>query len=521
MFCMRQAFATFKSSMCLGVLIAVALLPVEQAAAVDEGVSVTVYSSADPAGFDPQQFIAQQRVGFGATFAWQVPGFGVVKEVRTLDVAKGISSLEFTDVAQFIDPTTVSFVDLTDDRTRVLEQNFQFDLVSPEKLMERYLDQNITVHVQEGEDVSVVEGRLLASRDGSLIIRLEDGSLQVIPSDRAWVTLPGGTATDSLLTRPTLTWIVDSPTGGSHTVRTTYQTSGMTWRSDYNLVLSDDDSSGDLTAWVTLMNLSGATFDNARLKLVAGDVQRVQPSMNKLGAVRRGGIVEAMAEDGFSEQSFFEYHLYTLSRPTDLKLNSTQQLALFPPVSGIDVTKTLVFAPTVLANYQHGREPLTNASAAFQGKGKVQVLVSFANSKENRMGMPLPAGKVRAYKQDPADGTLEFIGEDMIDHTPRNESVQIKLGDSFDVVAERTVMDFKLDKSRKTMQETIRVQIRNQKAVAQSVLVRERLYRWKQWKITSIDGARYEKVDSNTIKFDLEVKPESSSTVTYTVEYTW
>ena len=205
-----------------------------------EGVSLTVYSSADPAGFNPQQFIQQQRMS-GQDNVWGVPGYGVVKVVRRVAVPKGLGELAFTDVAAWIDPTTVSFNDLDDAKTTVLEQNFQFDLVSPSKLMERYLGRSVTLAVAMGQSVSNVTGELLSANQGQLVLRTSDG-LKIVPMQGAQVMLgelPGG-----LLTKPTLVWKLASETGGDHLVRTTYQTAGMTWRADYNIVLDGADKKG-------------------------------------------------------------------------------------------------------------------------------------------------------------------------------------------------------------------------------------------------------------------------------------
>ena len=339
--------------------------------------------------------------------------------------------------------------------------------------------------------------------------------MRIVPVEGSQVSLPelpGG-----LLTKPALLWKLQAGKGGEHRIRATYQTAGMTWRSDYNLVLGADDASADLTAWVSLMNLSGISFDNARLKLVAGDVQRVQPQPPMM----RGRMVPAMADSaaaGFEEQAFFEYHLYTLPRRTDLPANSTQQLTLFPPVSGFEVEKELLYAPTL--GMGGWGQPMTERGVAPSGESKASVFVSFVNKASNRLGMPLPAGKVRVFKQDPKDGTLEFIGEDMIDHTPRNETVRLRLGEAFDVVGERKVVDFSIDTARKAMSETIEIEIRNQKEAAQRVIVRERLYRWRNWKIAE-STPEFRKLDASTVEWTVEVPAEGRRTIRYRVDYSW
>jgi hypothetical protein len=480
-----------------------------------EGTSLTVYSSADPAGFDPQQYIQQQRMN-GMDNVWGVPGFGVVKDVRRLALPKGVGELAFTDVAAWIDPTTVSFVDLDDAKTTVLEQNFQFDLVSPTKLMERYLGREISLAVTMGEGVSNVSGTLLSANQGQIVLKTAEG-VKIVPMQGAQVQLgelPGG-----LLTKPTLVWRLASESGGDHLVRTTYQTAGMTWRADYNIVLDDADRSGAITAWVTLMNLSGASYPNTELKLVAGEVNKVQSRGG--GVMARGMRMEAMAmadAAGFVEKEFSDFHLYTLPRRTDVLQNSTQQIALFPPVSGFKVKRELVF--DFAGGIGAPGSPILDRDFGVASKQNPSILVSFENRKDNSLGMPLPAGKIRVYKEDSADGTLEFVGEDLISHTPRNETVKIRLGEAFDVVGERTRTDFTIDNAAKRMTETFRIEVRNQKSSAQKVRVLERLYRWTNWKIEN-QNTPFEKLDSGTVVFDLDIPSEGRKTIEYKVTYTW
>ena len=479
--------------------------------------SLTIYSSADPAGFDPTRYVAQQRNGFTPNAAWQVPGFGVVKQLRTFDLESGRNTVSFTDVAAFLDPTTVGFSDLTDPGTSVLEQSFQFDLVSPSKLLEKYLDRRIRAQVPMGDTSRSVEGVLLSSTQGRLVIKTDKG-IEIVDAEGTQIGLTE--LPEGFLTRPTLVWDLLAGQDGAHRIRTTYQTAGLTWRADYNLVLNAEDTSADLTAWVTLLNLSGTAYPDTQLKLVAGDVQRIQPDRprNFGSPVARGGAMEMAADAGFEEQSFFEYHLYTLPRRTDVASNSTQQITLFPSVSGADITKELVYEPTARMGF--GREPYTNQGFVPSGPNKIGVFVAFRNTEANRLGMPLPKGRIRAYKQDPKDGTLEFIGEDLIDHTPRNETVRIKLGNSFDVVGERKIVDFKLDKARRTMSETVEIEVRNQKKVVQNVVVREHLYRWRTWEIAQRNEA-FEKLDANTVEWRLKIAPEGTGRIRYEVVYTW
>jgi hypothetical protein len=410
----------------------------------------------------------------------------------------------------------VSFSDLEDPSTTVLEQNFQFDLVSPSKLMERYVGQQVSMVVPMGEEPSRIAGTLLSANQGQLVVQTTDG-IRIAPLGAAQVelgALPGG-----LLTKPTLVWKLAGKEGGEHLVRTTYQTAGMTWRADYNLVLDGSDAKAGITAWVTLMNLSGASYPDTELKLVAGNVQKVEAPRPRMRAMAMElAMADAAGAAGFQEKEFFEYHLYTLPRRTDVLQNSTQQIALFPPVADFKVTKQLVL--DLAGGVGDPGQPIVDRDFVVARKGNPSVLVSFENKKDNALGMPLPAGKVRVYKEDPADGTLEFVGEDLIQHTPRNETVKVRLGEAFDVVGERTRTDFTIDQGAKRMTETIAVEVRNQKPRAQRVRVLERPYRWTNWSISG-NSSDFTKLDASTVAFDVEVPAEGKVTVKYTATYTW
>ena len=500
---------------------ALLLVPMAAWAADEDGPSVTIYSSADPAGFDPQQFIAQQRMGYNPFYANQVPGFAVVRETRLAKLAAGVTDLKFTDVAEFIDPTTVSILDLTDAAgTSVMEQNFQFDLASPTKILDRYVDRDIG-YVQEKDGLVVKQwtGRLLSSNQGQLVVQTPEG-LRFLSYADPGIRLPS--LPDGLITRPTLLWKLNSATGGDHKMRTTYQTQGMTWRADYNVVLAADDKTADVGAWVSLLNLCGATFKGARLKLIAGDVQRIQPQGGRGGYPSAPMAAKAMREEsGFEEKAFFEYHLYTLPRRTDVLDQTTQQLTLFPTARGVATEKVLVYYGLPEAgNWSFFPSPQQDRAFGSQSNPKVDVYVRLRNSKDNHMGMPLPKGKVRVYKQDDADGTLEFIGEDLIDHTPKDETVLVKLGQAFDVVGERTQTDFKVDTVRDWMDDTYRITLKNHKDAAVKVIVKENLFRWVNWEVTAKSDP-FTKVDARTIHFEVEVPANGEKVVTYTAHYSW
>lgn len=478
------------------------------------GNALTIYSTARPGAISPELY---RNGGRGQP----VPGYAVVRHERDLALSRGRNSVRFSDVAAQIDPTTVTFESLTDPRgTSVVEQNFQFDLVSQEKLLHKYIDRSISVDQVRGSGVESFSGTLLSTA-GALVLRREDGSIQTLPHNAGvkLPELPGG-----LITRPTLVWDIAANRAGTHKSRVSYQTAGITWWADYNLNYSEGVSANlcklDVNAWVSILNQSGAGYADARLKLVAGDVQRVQPAGRVQPApMAARAMVQESAARGFEEKAFFEYHLYTLGRATTLPDNSTKQIELFSAARGVPCEKTLVYYG-LAPGYGFGGSPITDRNYGTQSNKKVDVYLGFRNAQEHNMGMPLPAGRIRVSKLDDADGTLEFIGEDTVDHTPRNEKVLIRLGSAFDVVGERRQVNFSIDTGRKTMSEEIEVKVRNQKKQAVTVVIKENLYRWTNWQIAQ-KTHDFQKQDARTVHFPVKITAGGEAVVRYTVHYTW
>jgi hypothetical protein len=501
------------------------IVPLCGHAAADEppgSTALTIYSNAAPGAIPPELYRPAPQGGeYRAPYAGQIPGYAVVKQERALTLDKGHSSIRFSDVAAQIDPTTVSFESLTDPNgTHVLEQNYQFDLVSTAKLLERYIDRTITVEQTVGNAVTTATGTLL-STSGGVVLKDANGGVQIVNgySNVRLPELPGG-----LITKPTLVWDIDTDKPGAHRARVSYQTGGMTWWADYNLVFAEgkDANSGvlDVGAWVSIINQSGASYGDAKLKLIAGDVHRAPVRAAAGGRADMMVAKQMRAEAGFEEKAFFEYHLYTLGRSTTLPDNSTKQLELFPSARGVPCDKVLVYYGLSEGYRGVFGSPVTDRSLGAESNKKVDIYLRFKNAKDHGMGMPLPSGRVRVSKLDPADQTLEFIGEDTIDHTPKDEPVLIKLGSAFDVVGERKQTDFKIDTARNTMEETIEITLRNHKDEPVTVLVKENLYRWTNWTIAQ-KSQDFEKVDARTIQFPVQLKKDGAATVRYSVHYTW
>jgi hypothetical protein len=302
-----------------------------------------------------------------------------------------------------------------------------------------------------------------------------------------------------------------------------YQTGGITWWADYNLIFSEgaDANSGfvDVGAWVSLLNQSGARYEDAKLKLIAGDVNRVQADLGNIVVTgSRMAMMEKAADAGFEEKAFFEYHLYTLGRPATIPNNSTKQLELFSQATRVPAKKRLVYYGADFGGYYGG--PMMDREFGPSSNTKVDVWLSFRNDKASGMGMPLPAGRIRVSQQDKADGSLEFIGEDKIDHTPKDEDVRVKLGTAFDVVGERRQTDFVLNTKGRVMEEAFEIKLRNHKEQAVEVIVRENLYRWSQWSLIQ-QSVPSEKKDARTVEFPVRVAAGGEAIVTYRVRYTW
>ncbi len=442
--------------------------------------------------------------------------FGVVREKRNVEVPDKLGAIRFGDVAAQIDGTSVQFKSLTDPTATVLEQNYEYDLVSADKLLQKYIDKQITVLTKDGSRYS---GNLLSFDGNQLVIRQfgEKGDLVMVQRGDNVKDIEFGALPEGLITKPTLVWKLATEKPGKQLIEVAYQTGGLNWYADYNAVLNAKDTQMDFAGWVTIENKSGATYKDARLKLIAGDVRRVQPMAQGTMPLKMA-LSEAAPAPGFEEKAFFEYHLYTLQRATTVAENQTKQIELLK-TADVPVKKVYLYDGAPQFRFYGGLN--TNAGyGSEESNKKVNVIIEVKNSQENHMGMALPKGKVRLYKRDEADKSLEFIGEDEIDHTPKDETIKLHVGDAFDVVGERKRTDFKVDNAAHWMTESFEIRGRNHKDEPVEVLVKETLYRWNNWEITQASH-KWTKFDSNTIHFPVKVDKDGEQVITYTVRYTW
>jgi hypothetical protein len=429
------------------------------------------------------------------------------------------------DVAAEIDPTTVSFESLTSaSAASVLEQNYEYDLVSADKLMGKYLGTEIQVMLRAANGtVETAAGTLLSFDAANVVLQDSDGKVQVISRGPNIEAIELAKSDEGLITKPTLVWKINSDRSGPQMAQITYQTNSLTWRADYNLTVNSTDDAADIGAWVTIVNQSGAAYPDSKLKLVAGDVQRVNPPQN-IYAQRfalAGAVLADESRIAFAEKAFFEYHLYTLGRTTSLANNSTKQIELFAPKLDVPIKKTYVYygVPEQLRFFSPD-SPNQDQNLGTDSNKKVDVYLLLTNSENNGMGIPLPAGRIRVYKRNPDDNEQEFIGEDVIQHTPKDEDVMVRLGSAFDIVGQRRQTDFNANYNGHVITESFEIKLRNHKAMPVHVIVKENLYRWSNWEITASSDP-WQKQDYRTIHIPVDVPVNGEKTVTYTVKYTW
>ncbi|HSJ58385.1 MAG TPA: DUF4139 domain-containing protein [Anaerolineae bacterium] len=435
----------------------------------------------------------------------------LVKEQRQMTLQEGLNEVRFADVAALIDPASVHFESITDpDGTVVVEQNYEYDVVGTAKLLQKYVDQEIAVVTEDGQEYV---GMLLSGAE-DVILQAADGQVTVLKvgqiKEFAFPALP-----DGLITRPTLVWLVESAEGGSQDVEVTYLTNGINWEADYIVVLSADETSLDLNGWVTLDNRSGTAYEDAKLKLIAGDIQREYEER----AIQKDVYYEAVPAGApqVEERDFFEYHLYEVQRPVTVKDNQTKQIE-FVTATGVPASKFFVYDGAQMSYYP-AYAPLDDPGYGTSSNTKVMVMVEFENGEEQGLGVPLPKGVLRVYQQD-VDGSTLLVGEDSIDHTPRDEQVRLYVGDAFDIVGERVQTDFQADYDDEWMEETFRITLRNHKDEDVEVRVVEHLFRWSAW--TILDASHeFEKTDAQTIEFRIPVEANGEVEITYTARYEW
>jgi len=445
----------------------------------------------------------------------------VIKDTRKIVLAKGENWVNFSDVAALIDPTSVHLTSTGGREFEIVEQNFDYDLVGDAKLLCKYLNEYVEI---VDKDDKKYEGKLLSGarqnidRRGktnysysNIVLENKSGSLSIIPAsmiaDVRFHGLPEG-----LITKPTLSWKIMSAEAGERDCEIAYMTKGMNWRADYILLLRKEEQKVDLSGLVTIDNRTGATYENARLKLVAGDVHVVEEAkMRERNATRAYAAGPTSSKPQFKEKEFFEYHLYTLQRRATLKDNETKQID-FIDAKDVNVERIYVYDGAIFPQHYDVANPLYGTET----NREVDVYLEFKNSEENHLGVPLPKGKIRIKERDKS-GEEEYLGEDMIEHTPVDEKLLIKVGVAFDLIGERKQRGFKRIDAH-TIEEAYEIAARNHKKEDVMVRVVEHLYRYADWEIIE-SSHPFVKLDSKTIEFRLNIPSDGQSDLTYLVKY--
>lgn len=423
--------------------------------------------------------------------------FALIKDTKNFNIKKGQQKIEINDVASKIDPTSVlpKFISNSNE-IAILEQNYNYDLVNSNKLLEKYIGSDIFIErYLPNSNKEKISGTLLYVH-GEIIIKTKDDRIVINPQGE--IVLPK--MQEGLMLKPTLSWLIDSKVSGKKELELTYKTTGFSWIADYVAVLDKDDKNIDLTAWVTINNASGATYNNAKLKLISGDVNTIKEVNNtserRLMLAKNVAVTEDSAS-GFQEKSFFEYHIYELSRTTNLKNNEKKQIE-FVSIKNVPAEKKYVYESSK--------------------NDKVVVKLEIRNNKKSKLGIPLPKGKVRVFKND--GDNLELVGEDKMNHTAENEDVSLMLGNAFDITAQKIRTNSVSNSSSKKSEESFEITLKNAKLEPVKVNVIESFYGWSNWKITD-SSLEYNKKNSNQICFVVEIPAKSEKKVTYKVKYLW
>jgi hypothetical protein len=430
----------------------------------------------------------------------------LVKDQRKIQLGSGQNMLAFRDVSAQIRPETALMRSLTSPgKLSVIEQNFDFDLLTPQKLLEKYVGKNVNiVRTNPATGSETTEQALVLAASNGVVLKIGDRIETGIPGRIVYPDVPA-----NLRDRPTLVMSLNNGGAAQQEVELSYLTGGLGWKADYVAELNAADDKLDLSGWVTLTNTSGATYGNARLQLVAGDVNRVRDEMRPMRAMAKMDMAVAAEAPRMAEESLLEYHLYTLDRPTTIAENQTKQVALLS-AAGVPVRKELLLRG---ADYYY-----QSSYGELGQKMKVGVFVEFDNRESAHLGMPLPKGIIRVYKKD-GNGNAQFVGEDNIDHTPKNEKVRLKLGEAFDVTADKKQTDFKKlpnpAKGNALFESAYEIVLKNAKMGAVTVTVQEPIP--ADWKILK-ESHPHEKAASNTAVWKVTVPAESTTTLTYRVQ---
>jgi hypothetical protein len=470
--------------------------------------------------------------------------FAVVRQELPLDLKSGENMINVSDITMHLEPDSVILRDPAGKHNlHVLEQNYRADPISESLLLSLYEGRTIDFEVGTGPTMQIVKGKVIRSgytphsdfamnRYGQsyyqqqMAVAGATGQPIIEVNGRLRFSLPGTpifpSLTDDTILKPRLEWVLATDKGGKFPAEFSYVTGGMSWQADYNIVAPEKGEVVDVIGWITMDNQTGRTFENARIKLMAGDVNKIQPGAVGGVAMRVAQMAAEVASPPVTEKAFDEYHLYTLERSTTLRDRETKQVE-FIHAAGVTTKQVYIYDGAKIDpnryngwNWENIRNDHTYGT---ESNPKIWVMREFVNSQANHLGMPLPRGRVRFYRRND-DGQVEFTGENMIDHTPKDETIRIYTGSSFDLSGERHRTNYTVEPGKSSATETFQIKVRNHKKEAVEVRVVEHLYRGKNWELV-LKSDDYQKKDSQTIEFPVTIQPDGEKVITYTAHYTW
>ena len=470
--------------------------------------------------------------------------FAVVREHLPLDLKAGENQININDITMHLEPDSVILRDPTGKHAvQVLEQNYRADPVSELLLLSLYEGKTIDFEVGTPQGTQTIKGKVIRSGyiphnwsamnlygqqyyQSQMSAASEQPVIEV--NGQLRFSLPGTPVfpalTDDTILKPRLEWLIATDKAGKFPAEFSYVTGGMTWQADYNIIAPEKGDLVDMVGWITMDNQTGKTFQNARIKLMAGDVNKIeQAGMNgRVQVYAQAASIGGAIGPPVTEKTFDEYHLYTLERTTTLRDRETKQVE-FIHAAGVTTKQIYIYdGAKIDSNRYNGWvwENIRNDhSYGTESNPKIWVMREFRNSETNHLGMPLPKGRVRFYRRND-DGQVEFTGENIIDHTPRDETIRIYTGNAFDLAGERRRTDYTVENSKRTATESFEIKVRNHKKEAADVRVVEHLYRGPNWEIAS-SSAEFKKTDSHTLEFPVTIAPDEEKTIIYTAHYTW
>jgi hypothetical protein len=466
--------------------------------------------------------------------------FAVARTFLNLDLHAGVNEITTDSVTSRLEPDSVILRDPSGKRVvRVVEQNYDSAIVSQEWLLQKYEGKTIDFQISTPQGLKIVQGKIIRAGfyrqqeytfDGQMLSGQSAQPLIEIDGKMQF-QLPGTplfpATTDGMLLKPTLRWQIDSGSTDHFDAELAYITGGLSWDATYNVVAPDTsdvtgDEKADVLGWVTIHNNSGTEFPQARIKLMAGDVAKIQPQAgyNAMAQLRMEAKALDAMQPGVTQKAFDDFHLYDLNRTVSLRDGETKQVQ-FIDAANVSMRRNYIYdglAEQVQPIYA-GNVNQNQAYGLGGENTKVLIVEEIKNTESNHLGMPLPAGRVRLYRRD-ADGQVEFVGENLIGHTPAEETVRVPTGSAFDVKGSRRQTDFHVEYNKRMLDETFEIKLTNQKQLSVNVAVLEHMYRGENWQITD-KSTRFNKRDSHTIEFPIKVPAKGEVTLTYTVHYTW